>query len=248
MSAAFLPISTPAFHHHSRSGMRTLPSHNSIPAGLLLLPSHYSASVASLCFHQHLCPHAYIFVNLLNSFNQWLFNISANGCDFLQWRPNHHSAKHCWAALVLSGFFVTASLRSFIPYLLFPFSMELAFNSLKSTFESRTENKGLLCLYRRVPHMRTHACYSRCSGSPRWTAPWSRQIIDGSPPPGAKPVEGLQLKVYLSYWLNSNPRWVFYRSGSRTPASLTDQTALDEDMNSPHLMLWRRSTVWLFWS
>lgn len=38
---------------------------------ITLLPSHYLASVASLCFHQHLCPHAYIFfVNLLNSFNQ----------------------------------------------------------------------------------------------------------------------------------------------------------------------------------
>lgn len=49
---------------------------------ITLLPSPYLASVASLCFHQPLCPHAYIFfVNLLNSFNQWLFN------DFLQWRP-----------------------------------------------------------------------------------------------------------------------------------------------------------------
>lgn len=88
---------------------------------ITLLPSHYLASVASLCFHQHLCPHAYIFfVNLLNSFNQWLFNISANGRDFLQRRPQSPSAKRCWAALILSGFFVTASLHSFIPYLLFP--------------------------------------------------------------------------------------------------------------------------------
>lgn len=57
----------------------------------------------------------------------------------------------------------------------------------------------------------------------------------GSPPPGAKPVEGLQLKVHLSYRLNSNPmRWVFYRSGSRTPASLTKQ-------------LWTRRWILLTW-
>lgn len=56
----------------------------------------------------------------------------------------------------------------------------------------------------------------------------------GSPPPGAKPVEGLQLKVYLSYWLNPM-RWVFIdRGAGLLPPWLTKQ-------------LWMRRWIHLTW-
>lgn len=112
--------------------------------------------------------------------------MGATSCNYLL---NHHWGKHCWTVLILSGFSVTATLCTVSSTTFcFPFPPEPTFNSLKIDLESRTVNVGLLCLQVRKLRFR-HARYSWCSGS--------SESQMGSPPPGAKPVEGLHWKCMI---------------------------------------------------
>lgn len=97
MSAVFLPILTHFFNHishkidHSQEQYENSAFSEFCFSGVMtLLASHYLASVMSfsLCFNQNPCPFVHtVFGNMPNSPSQWLFHVSATGCNFLQLPP-----------------------------------------------------------------------------------------------------------------------------------------------------------------
>lgn len=158
---------------------------DSVPAGQLL-------SLLSLLFSFRwvlFMPTSFLFVNLLNSLSQWLFQTSATGCNFLQ-LPLQSALSQTPAktVLVLFGFIFSANLctasSAFPVTLLFIFCPILHFD-----FDGRTVNNRLFVQW---SHLK-QASYSWCSGFPQ-QQPAEIKLQKGSPP-GAKPVEGLHLKV-----------------------------------------------------
>lgn len=97
MSAVFLPILTHSFDHishkidHSQEQYENSAFSEFCFSGVMtLLVSHYLVSVMSfsLCFNQNLCPFVHtVFGNMPSSPSQWLFHVSATGCNFLQLPP-----------------------------------------------------------------------------------------------------------------------------------------------------------------
>lgn len=149
--------------------------------------------------------------------------MGATSCNYLL---NHHWGKHCWTALILSGFSVTATVCTVSSATFyFPFLLSQPSIHLNSAWRAEQWTSGFCVCNCANYVLGMHVIHDVQGPRVADGVSSSRSQARGRPPVKVR-------DLVFSNWLNSHPRGrLFYRSGSRTPASLTEETALNEGMN-----------------